>query len=57
MNRTVIIIRGGCIVGVYSGTKQDVQVIDASDLVDANFSEKDIRETINKAREGLEEIY
>lgn len=59
MNRLVIIVRGGCVVGVYSpaaGQPCAVEIIDVDNLRETSSREA-IESEIKQACNGLESIY
>ena len=57
MNRILIITRGGIVLAVHATMpNQVIEVLDLDDLRETVGSQE-VTETINKAREGMKEIY
>ena|ERR1700678_393711 len=57
LNRILIITRGGIVLAVHATiANQVVEVLDLDDLQES-VGKESIQETINKAREGMTEIY
>jgi hypothetical protein len=53
--RTVVVIRGGCVVRIASEAVLKVDVIDETDLREIGASDMAIAQTIRQACEGLKE--
>ena len=57
MKKLLIIVRGGCVIGVHASQAMEVEVLDIDNLEDAGISRETINETVHLASEGLEDIY